>query len=342
MVGGLEQHLTGSVGIAVSEPAGADAESLIRDSHAAMYRAKEHGRNRADLFDDEMRSKAVRRLQMERELRSAYEQEQLALHYQPIVALGSGEILALEALMRWNHPERGIIGPTEFIPVAEESGLIHPIGRWAIERACQQSLAWHHLRPDARPIDITVNLSARQFDQRELPEVVANILERTGLDSAHLKIEITESVLVERSGAADEMLRELSRLGVQLILDDFGTGYSSLAYMDRFPLDAIKIDRSFIAGLGIEPERSAIVEAIIGLARAMGLRAIAEGVENEVQLAELRRLGCGYAQGFLFAKPLQVADMTALLQRAASGSPFSLVPPRAGVSPESFRARASR
>jgi diguanylate cyclase (GGDEF)-like protein/PAS domain S-box-containing protein len=342
MVGGLEQHLTGSVGIAVAEPAVADAESLIRDSHAAMYRAKERGRNRADLFDDEMRSKSVRRLQMERELRSAYEGEQLSLHYQPIVALGSGEILALEALMRWNHPERGMIGPTEFIPVAEESGLIHPIGRWAIERACQQSLAWHHLRPDARPIDVTVNLSARQFDQRQLPEVVAGILERTGLDSTHLKIEITESVLVERTGAADEMLRELSGLGVELILDDFGTGYSSLAYMDRFPLDAIKIDRSFIAGLGIEPERSAIVEAIIGLARAMGLRAIAEGVENEVQLAELRRLGCGYAQGFLFSGPLRVQEMTGLLERAASGSPFSLVPPSAGISPESFRARAPR
>jgi diguanylate cyclase (GGDEF)-like protein/PAS domain S-box-containing protein len=341
-VGGLEQHLTASVGIAVSQAADADAESLIRDAHAAMYRAKDRGRNRAEPFDQEMRSKAVRRLQMESELRRAFENEQLSLHYQPIVALGSGEILALEALLRWQHPERGMIGPTEFIPVAEESGLIHPIGRWAIERACQQSLAWHHLRPDARPIDVTVNLSARQFDQRQLPEVVAGILERTGLDSTHLKIEITESVLVERTGAADEMLRELSGLGVELILDDFGTGYSSLAYMDRFPLDAIKIDRSFIAGLGIEPERSAIVEAIIGLARAMGLRAIAEGVENEVQLAELRRLGCGYAQGFLFSGPLRVQEMTGLLERAASGSPFSLVPPSAGISPESFRARAPR
>jgi diguanylate cyclase (GGDEF)-like protein/PAS domain S-box-containing protein len=326
-VGGLEHHLSASVGIAVSEAADANAESLIRDAHAAMYRAKDRGRNRAEPFDQEMRSKAVRRLQMERELRSAFENEQLSLHYQPIVALGSGEILALEALLRWQHPERGMIGPIEFIPVAEESGLIHPIGRWAIERACQQSIAWHHLRPDARPIDITVNLSARQFAQRELPDVVANILERTGLDSVHLKFEITESVLVEKTGGADEILRELSRLGVQLILDDFGTGYSSLAYLDRFPLDAIKIDRSFIEGLGIEAERSAIVEAIIGLARALGLRAIAEGVENEVQLAELRRLGCGYAQGFLFSGPLQVADMTALLERAVSGSPFSLVPP---------------
>jgi diguanylate cyclase (GGDEF)-like protein/PAS domain S-box-containing protein len=329
IVEGLEQHLTASIGISVSGADGATAESLIRDAHAAMYRAKDRGRNRAEMFDKEMRSKSVRRLQLERELRRALDRDALTLQYQPIVALGSGEIPALEALIRWEHPERGPVDPSEFIPVAEDSGLIHPIGRWVIERACQQSLAWHQLRPDARPIDVTVNLSARQFAQRDLPEVVAAILDRTGLDAVHLKFEITESVLVEKSGAADEMLRELNSLGVQLILDDFGTGYSSLAYLNRFPFDAIKIDRSFIEGLGIEPERSAIVEAIIGMARALNLRTIAEGVENEVQLGELRRLGCGYAQGFLFSGPLRVAEMTALLERALSGSPFSLVSPSA-------------
>jgi diguanylate cyclase (GGDEF)-like protein/PAS domain S-box-containing protein len=339
-IDGIEQHLTVSVGIAISGPQTASGESLIRDAHAAMYRAKDRGRNRAELFDQEMRSKAVRRLQLERDLRRALDGEELSLAFQPIVALNTGEIPALEALLRWDHPERGEIDPSEFIPVAEESGLIHPIGRWVIERACQQSLAWHQLRPDSRPIDMTVNLSARQFAQRNLPEVVAGILQRTGVDAAHLKIEITESVLVEKSGGAGEMLQELSGLGLQLILDDFGTGYSSLAYLNRFPFDAIKIDRSFIEGLGIEQEPSAIVEAIIGMARALDLRAIAEGVENEVQLAELRRLGCGFAQGFLFSGPLTVRDMTALLERAATGSPFSNVGAR--VSRESFREEAPR
>jgi diguanylate cyclase (GGDEF)-like protein/PAS domain S-box-containing protein len=340
-IDGIEQHLTVSVGISISGPQTASGESLIRDAHAAMYRAKDRGRNRAELFDQEMRSKAVRRLQLERELRRALDREELSLAYQPIVALTTGEIPALEALLRWEHPERGDIDPSEFIPVAEESGLIHPIGRWVIERACQQSLAWHQLRPDSRPIDMTVNLSARQFAQRNLPEVVAGILQRTGVDAAHLKIEITESVLVEKSGAADEMLRELSGLGLQLILDDFGTGYSSLAYLNRFPFDAIKIDRSFIEGLGIEEERSAIVEAIVGMGKALDLRTIAEGVENEVQLAELRRLGCGFAQGFLFSGPLTVRDMTALLERAAIGSPFSQVGGR-GTSRGFFREEAPR
>ena len=339
-VAGIEQHITLSVGIAISGPADAEGESLIRDAHAAMYRAKERGRNRAELFDQEMRQKAVRRLTLERELRRALDNEELSLAYQPIVALASGEIPALEALLRWEHPERGPVDPSEFIPVAEESGLIHPIGRWVIERACQQSMAWQALRPDSRPIDMTVNLSARQFAQRDLPRVIAAILARTGVDAVHLKIEITESVLVEESGAADEMLRELSRLGLQLILDDFGTGYSSLAYLNRFPFDAIKIDRSFIEGLGIEQERSAIVEAIVGMARALGLNTIAEGVENEVQLAELRRLGCGFAQGFLFSGPRPVRDMTALLERAAIGSPFSALP--GGASRESSREEAPR
>ena len=336
----VEQHLTLSIGIAISGSPGADAESLIRDAHAAMYRAKERGRNRAELFDQEMRQRAVRRLALERELRRALDNEELSLAFQPIVALTTGEIPALEALLRWNHHERGVVDPAEFIPVAEESGLIHPIGRWVIERACQQSMAWHALRPDSRPIDMTVNLSARQFAQRDLPRVVEAILARTGVDAVHLKVEITESVLVEESGAADEMLEELSALGLQLILDDFGTGYSSLAYLNRFPFDAIKIDRSFIEGLGIEQERSAIVEAIIGMARALGLNTIAEGVENEVQLAELRRLGCGFAQGFLFSGPLPVRDMTALLEKAAIGTPFSSVgrPPSRG----SFREEAPR
>jgi EAL domain-containing protein (putative c-di-GMP-specific phosphodiesterase class I) len=245
----------------------------------------------------------VRRLEVERDLRQAIEQEELVLHYQPILALGSAEITAFEALIRWRHPRRGTLDPGEFVPIAEESGLIEPIGRWVMENACRQALEWHRERPDERPLDVAVNLSVRQVAHRDLAETVADVLERTGLDPIHLTLEITEGALVEESVAATN-LAALSELGVRLVLDDFGTGYSSLAYLNRFPFDALKIDQSFIEGLGVETERTAIVEAIIGMAHALSFDAIAEGVENEAQLLELRRLGCDCVQGHLFSRPL--------------------------------------
>jgi diguanylate cyclase (GGDEF)-like protein/PAS domain S-box-containing protein len=319
-MGGADHFVTASIGIAVARPTGrepVDAELLIRDADAAMYRAKERGRGRCEVFDAEMRARAVRRLETERELRHVLDRDELELHYQPVIALGTGEIVGLEALVRWNHPERGLLDPGDFVPVAEDSGLIESIGRWVQETACRQALGWHDLRPDDRPLDVAVNLSARQVAHRDLADSVREILARTGLDPVNLRLEVTESVLVEESASATATLEALSEIGVRLVLDDFGTGYSSLAYLNRFPFDALKIDRSFVDGLGIEQERTAIVEAVIGMARALSLDAIAEGVENEAQLSELRRLGCDYAQGHLFSRPLTPQKVTSLLREGA-------------------------
>ena len=316
-MGGADHFVTASIGIAVARSTGReplDPELLIRDADAAMYRAKERGRGRCEVFDAAMRARAVRRLETERELRHALDRDELELHYQPVVALGSGEIVGLEALVRWNHPERGLLDPGQFVSIAEDSGLIEPIGRWVQETACRQALGWHELRPDQRPLDVAVNLSARQVAHRDLAGSVREMLARTGLDPVNLRLEVTESVLVDESASAMATLEALSELGVRLVLDDFGTGYSSLAYLNRFPFDALKIDRSFVDGLGLEQERTAIVEAVIGMARALSLDAIAEGVESEEQLSELRRLGCDFAQGHLFSRPLAPDKVTTLLR----------------------------
>jgi EAL domain-containing protein (putative c-di-GMP-specific phosphodiesterase class I) len=239
------------------------------------------------------------------------------LHYQPVVALGNGEIVGLEGLVRWKHPQRGVLDPGEFVSIAEDSGLIEPIGRWVQETACRQALGWHALHPDRRPLDIAVNLSARQVAHRDLADSVAEILANTGLEPVNLRLEITESALVEESATAKATLEALSEIGVRLVLDDFGTGYSSLAYLHRYPFDALKIDRSFVEGLGVEQERTAIVEAVIGMARALSLDAIAEGVENDAQLSELERLGCDYAQGHLFSRPLAPQKVTQMLREGS-------------------------
>ena len=317
---GVEHFVSASIGIAIAHPSKqptASAELLIRDADAAMYRAKESGRSRCVLFDAEMRASAMRRLEVERELRYALDRDEFALHYQPVVSLRTGEITGLEALVRWQHPKRGLLDPSDFVSIAEDSGLIEPIGRWVQERACRQILDWHEQRPDARPFDVAVNLSARQVAHRDLPATIAEIIDRTGLDPVHLRLEITESVLVEESATAIASLEALNEIGVRLVLDDFGTGYSSLAYLNRFPFHALKIDRSFVDALGIEQERTAIVEAIIGMARALSLEVIAEGVESEVQLAELRRLGCDYAQGHLFHAAMPAGDVSQMLREGA-------------------------
>jgi len=325
----VDHFVSASIGVAVAaagEERTVNAELLIRDADAAMYRAKEGGRARCVLFDAEMRAGAMRRLEVERELRGALERDELALYYQPVVNLRSGEITGLEGLVRWRHPERGTLDPADFVSIAEDSGLIEPIGRWVQERACRQALEWHQLRPDSRPFDVAVNLSARQVAHRDLPATVEEIIARTGLDPVHLRLEITESVLVEESATAISSLHALNELGVRLVLDDFGTGYSSLAYLNRFPFHALKIDRSFVDALGIEQEPTAIVEAIIGMARALSLEVIAEGVENEVQLAELKRLGCDYAQGHLFHPAMPEREVSRLIAEGALGY--------SGISPE--------
>jgi diguanylate cyclase (GGDEF)-like protein/PAS domain S-box-containing protein len=321
-IDGVEHFVTASIGVAVtraSDRHSVNAELLIRDADAAMYRAKEGGRARCELFDAEMRAGAMRRVEVERELRHALDRDELTLYYQPVVNLKSGEITGLEALVRWRHPERGLLDPAEFVSIAEDSGLIEPIGRWVQENACLQALKWHQERPDSRPFDVAINLSARQVAHRGLPGTVEEIIARTGLDPVNLRLEITESVLVDESATAVSTLEALNEIGVRLVLDDFGTGYSSLAYLSRFPFHALKIDRSFVDGLGIEQERTAIVEAIVGMARALSLEFIAEGVESEVQLAELRRLGCDYAQGHLFHPALPESEVSRLLREGALG-----------------------
>jgi len=319
-IDGVEHFVTASIGVAVArqdKEQQANAELLIRDADAAMYRAKEGGRARCVLFDAEMRAGAMRRLEVERELRDALDRDELTLYYQPVVSLRTGEISSLEALVRWQHPDRGLLDPAAFVGIAEDSGLIEPIGRWVQERACRQVLEWHHQRPDARPLDVAVNLSARQVAHRDLPSTIEEVISLTGIDPVHLVLEITESVLVEESATAIASLEALNELGVRLVLDDFGTGYSSLAYLNRFPFHALKIDRSFVDALGMEQERTAIVEAIIGMARALSLDVIAEGVENEVQLAELSRLGCDYAQGHLFHAAMPSSEVTRLIDENA-------------------------
>jgi diguanylate cyclase (GGDEF)-like protein/PAS domain S-box-containing protein len=321
-IDGVDHFVSASIGVAVSRPGEertVNAELLIRDADAAMYRAKEGGRSRCVLFDAEMRAGAMRRLEVERELRHAIERDELALHYQPVVNLRSGEISGLEALVRWRHPERGMLDPGEFVSIAEDSGMIDAIGRWVQERACRQALEWHQLRPDARPLDVAVNLSARQVANRDFAATVEEIIARTGIDPVHLRLEITESVLVDESATAIASLDKLNELGVRLVLDDFGTGYSSLAYLNRFPFHALKIDRSFVEALGIEQEATAIVEAIIGMARALSLEVIAEGVESEVQLSELQRLRCDYGQGHLFQAAMPEREVSRLIAEGALG-----------------------
>jgi diguanylate cyclase (GGDEF)-like protein/PAS domain S-box-containing protein len=328
LLGGAEHFITASVGVAVARPSTkepADPDMLIRNADAAMYRAKERGRARCELFDAEMRARALRRLELERELRKGLGRSELVLAYQPVVSLAGGEITGLEALVRWQHPTRGLLDPADFIGVAEDSGLIEPIGHWVQESACRQIIELHEQSPDRRPLDISVNLSARQVSHRDLAASISEVLTRTGLDPVHLRLEITESALVEESKSAKATLEALSELGVGLVLDDFGTGYSSLAYLNRFPLDGLKIDRSFVDALGVEQERTAIVEAIIGMARALSLDVIAEGVENEAQLSELRRLGCDYAQGHLFSRPLPPEKLPGLLGEGLS--PYSGILP---------------
>jgi diguanylate cyclase (GGDEF)-like protein/PAS domain S-box-containing protein len=309
-----EHFVTASVGIALAE-GGEQAADLIRDADAAMYRAKERGRARYELYDEVMRGRGIARLRVENDLRRALDRQELRLAYQPVVSLRDELIVGVEALVRWQHPERGLILPDEFVPIAEDSGLIERIGGWVLESACQQGARWAAAAPDAAPIGISVNLSPIQLAQRTCVERVARVLHRTGLDPSLLSLEITETTLVSKADAIGEALRALKELGVRLVLDDFGTGYSSLGYLTRLPLDALKIEREFVHALGTDRSDHAITEAIIAMARALSLQVVGEGVETDGQVAELRRLRCDFAQGFYFSTPLTARQMTAVLQR---------------------------
>jgi diguanylate cyclase (GGDEF)-like protein/PAS domain S-box-containing protein len=311
-VHGRDCHVTASIGIAMAAR-GTDADSLLRDSDAAMYRAKEMGRARFELYDEEMRERSHQWLQTERELRLALGRGELHNLYQPIVAT-DGSVTGFEALVRWEHPERGTITPDSFIPIAEESGLIVAIGRAVLQSACLEATRWPAPGPGQAPLSISVNLSALQVTHPGLVQTVADVLADTGLEASRLNLEITESVLIGESQTALKTLNELKGLGVKVVLDDFGTGFSSLAYVKRFPIDTIKIDRSFIGGLPADPENGAIVRAVISMGRALGVSVVAEGVETRAQADELESLGCNLAQGYLFARPLTPQAAAELLK----------------------------
>jgi predicted signal transduction protein with EAL and GGDEF domain len=322
-----EHVVTASIGIVVASGTNCDAESLLRDADIAMYRAKELGPGRWEVFDELIRNRALERVGIERELRRALELGELRLHYQPVVKLDDGALQSVEALVRWQHPERGLVPPGDFIPIAEESGLILQIGAWTLREACEQACRWRAEFGDRAPLPVSVNVSARQLAQPELPEIVGRVLRQTGMSAGDLAIEVTESALIEDSSVAATSLRELKVLGVRILLDDFGTGYSSLSHLQRFPIDALKIDRSFVMHLGKGGDECAIVRAIAAMAGALGLDVVAEGVETVEQAEEAWALGCCWAQGYYFARPAPPAEVESLLR---SGSVAELRLPLRG------------
>jgi diguanylate cyclase (GGDEF)-like protein len=311
---GYEVFTSVSIGIVDSTAAHGAAERLLRSADMAMYRAKAAGKARYEMFDRAMHAQALSRLQLETDLRHGLERGEFRLLYQPIVSIVTGRIIAVEALLRWAQFERGLVSPTEFIPLAEEMGLIVPLGKWAIEQACAQARRWRDAVPEAAAVAMSVNLSVRQFSQPDLVRQVAEALAAAGLPPDALTLEITESMVVDNPDHASHVLRELKALGVSLHMDDFGTGYSSLSYLTRLPMDAIKIDRAFVSRMETDDTHFQLVRTILTLARSMNLRAVAEGVETEAQLLALRKLGCAEAQGYHFSRPCEPEAIEAMLR----------------------------
>jgi EAL domain-containing protein (putative c-di-GMP-specific phosphodiesterase class I) len=262
-----------------------------------------------------MHQRAVNLLELETDLWRAVEREELRLHYQPIIDLQEGKVCGFEALIRWEHPERGLVSPGEFIPLAEETGLIVPIGWWVLREACRQASIWREMFPGKTPPTMSVNLSTKQFSQSDLIDKVQEMVAESGFDPHFLKLEITESVIMENTESASAMLLQLKELGIRLSMDDFGTGYSSLSYLHRFPLDTLKIDRSFVSQMRAHARNGEIVGTILSLANGLGMTVVAEGVETEEQLYGLRKMGCGFAQGFFFSKPLPAPRIEELMQQ---------------------------
>lgn len=307
-----ELHIDASIGISIYPEDGEDAETLIRNADMAMYHAKEHGRNNCQFFKAEMNLKAVERQSLEAGLRLALEREEFLLHYQPKINLETGEITGVEALIRWRQRERGLVPPSQFVPVAEDCGLILPIGRWVLREACRQARAWQDI--GLPPLPIAVNVSAVEFRKKGFVSAVRAILSETGLDPRHLELELTEGVLMEDVESTASVLQALKLLGVHLAVDDFGTGYSSLSYLRQFPIDVLKIDQSFVRQISADPDDSKIVTAIINLAKSLKLLVVAEGIETREQLAFLRARHCAEGQGYLFSQPVSAGEITDLLQ----------------------------
>ncbi len=310
---GKELYISASIGIAVFPDDGEDADTLLKHSDTAMYHAKEAGRNNCQFFARRMNQLAVEKQALETYLRHALERNELLLHYQPIVDMASGKLAGLEALLRWQHPEQGLIPPLKFIPLAEETGLIVPIGEWALRSACMQLKAWQDQGYDVP--QLAINLSVKQFRQKTLAETIARILDETGVEARFVELEITENVFIDNSDEMVETLLTLNDMGLKLSIDDFGTGYSSLSHLKRFPIDTLKIDRSFVQDIVTDPDDASIVAGIIGLAHSLRMKVIADGVETEAQRAILALQGCDQYQGYYFSKPLPASEIVTKLQR---------------------------
>ncbi len=308
-----------SIGVVTTTPS-ATAADVMRDADVALYHAKAAGRGRYDVFDETMKVRALERLELEADLRGALERDEFTVYYQPKIALATGHLAGMEALVRWQSPTRGLVSPAAFIPVAEETGLIHPLGQWVLATACRQTRRWNAEAPGTAAVVVSVNLSPRQFTQPTLVADVARALAESGVDPRQVQLEITESVAMGDAAATVETLQRLKELGVQLAIDDFGTGYSSLAYLRRFPIDVLKIDRAFIAGLRPASEDAAIVHAVINLGHALHLRVVAEGVETAEEAAQLRAMGCELGQGYYFARPLPSAQADAVVQHRSAAA----------------------
>jgi diguanylate cyclase (GGDEF)-like protein/PAS domain S-box-containing protein len=333
---GREVFVTASVGIALSAPGRARPEEVLRDADLAMYNAKGKGKARYEVFEGTMTAPAIQRLDLEIDLRSAIARQEFRTYYQPIVSLETGRIVEVEALIRWQHRHRGLLLPEAFIELAEETGLIVPVGRWVVAEVCRQACLWHHDYPGDPPLVVSVNLSARQFQQPDLIHEIAEALRESGLDPENLTLEITESVVMHDAPSTLAKLRALKDLGIKLAIDDFGTGYSSLGYLKRFPVDTLKIDRSFVTGIGRDPEDLAIVRAVVTVAKSLHLSVTAEGIESAEQVAQLRALGCDRGQGFYFARPLSEDSMGALLAATRHPGRVNGRLPVAGIAPSAL------
>jgi diguanylate cyclase (GGDEF)-like protein len=300
---GRDLYVNASIGISLGDASTHDPDDLLREADTAMYRAKDAGED-FRVFNPAMYERAFRRLEVENDLRRAIEQGEFVLHYQSMIDLQTGELWGMEALVRWDHPERGLLEPSEFVPVAEESGLVIPMGEQILREACFKAKEWQEENPRIPPLVMSVNLSASQLSRLDLADTVERVLGETGLEGSCLILDVTETVYAKVLAANTAILDRLKGLGVRFSIDDFGTGYSSLSYLKRLPADAIKIDQSFVKGLGKDVEDTAIVRMIIELAHTLGLEVIAEGVETEEQATRLKEMGCDFAQGYHFSKPL--------------------------------------
>jgi diguanylate cyclase (GGDEF)-like protein len=314
-VGDRQVTVTGSIGIAASDLGKESSEELLRGADTAMYFAKGRGKAGYAVFEPALHVAALERLELKTDLERALENREFIVHYQPVVDLHTGCPVGMEALVRWAHPTRGLVAPDSFISLAEETGLIAPIGWWVLEQACRQTAAWQKQYPERSQLRVCVNLAMIQLHEPEVVEEVARALESTGLPPSALVLEVTESGLMKDPDWTVARLQDLKSLGIRLAIDDFGTGYSSLTYLQRFPIDILKVDKSFVDGVDGQPEEAALAHAITKLGSVLSLQVVAEGVERPQQVLELRALGCQFAQGFYFARPLDVESVEQLLEK---------------------------